>query len=125
MIAACLWGREHGHMKRLLHYLTNNHILANFTFCLVLLGGTVAWLNLSKEELPEFEVPWLRITVPWPGASAEDVELLVTKPLEEKIRPVAGIEEVNSTSANGSFCEGGGLLRFGLALLDFLPIVCP
>ena len=102
MIAACLWGREHGHMKRLLHYLTNNHILANFTFCLVLLGGTVAWLNLSKEELPEFEVPWLRITVPWPGASAEDVELLVTKPLEEKIRPVAGIEEVNSTSANGS-----------------------
>lgn len=88
-------------MRRFLSYLANNHLLANLTMVMVFVGAVLAWNKIGKEEMPSFEFPWLRIQVPYPGASAEDVELLVTKPLEDSIRGVQGILEVTSTSSNG------------------------
>ena len=81
-------------MNQFIRYIVNNHLLANFFFIMILVGAVFAWIQTPKEEMPEFEVPWLRISAPYPGASAQDVELLVTKSIEEKIQGLPGIEKV-------------------------------
>ena len=89
-------------MTRILSYFAKNLTLANLTLSLVIMGGVISWLSLGKEEMPEFEVPWLRISIPYPGATASDVELFITKPVEEKLKSVSGIQSLRSTSANNS-----------------------
>ncbi len=60
------------------------------------------WQKIGKEEMPEFQSNWIRVNTGYPGASAEDVELFVTKPIEDELKGVAGIEEIRTTSAVGS-----------------------
>ena len=88
-------------MKKILGSLIQNHLKTNVIFWGVILIALFTWFSISKEELPEFESNWIRITTYYPGASAEDVELFVTKPLEEEIKLVLGIESIWSTSSVG------------------------
>jgi multidrug efflux pump subunit AcrB len=50
----------------------------------------VFWKNVPKEEMPEFAMNWVRIAISYPGASAADVELFITKPVEEKLKGLSG-----------------------------------
>lgn len=61
----------------------------------------MGWFNIGKEELPEFESNWIRVSTIYPGAPAEDVELFVTKPLEDELKGVVGIEDIETTSSVG------------------------
>ena len=61
-------------LQSILAYFSHNHRLTNLLFILVLTGGVISWLNLKKEEMPEFETNWLRISASYPGASADDIE---------------------------------------------------
>ena len=88
-------------MKKILGSLIQNHLKTNVIFWGVILIALFTWFSISKEELPEFESNWIRITTYYPGASAEDVELFVTKPLEDEIKLVLGIESIWSTSSVG------------------------
>ena len=58
-------------------------------------------INIGKEEMPSFESDWLRITAVYPGANSEDVETLVTRPLEDELKGIQGVKVVNSTSSPG------------------------
>lgn len=60
------------------------------------------WFRIGKEELPEFASNWVRVSTIYPGAPAEDVELFVTKPMEDELKGVLGIEEIITTSSVGS-----------------------
>ncbi len=53
-----------------------------------------------KEEEPQIVVPMVDVFVPYPGASAGDVEKSVTEPLEQIIWEIPGVEYVYSTSMN-------------------------
>ncbi len=88
-------------MRSIIEYFSKNHHLTNFLLIAVLLGGVLSWINLRKEEMPEFETDWLSISAAYPGASAEDVEKLVTYEIEKRIRTISGIDEVSSTSSPG------------------------
>ena len=89
-------------MKKLIAYFTHRHLLTNMLFFGLMLMSFFAWNNIGKEELPEFESNWIRVSTFYPGAPAEDVELFVTKPLEEELKGVVGIEEIQSTSSVGT-----------------------
>ncbi len=62
----------------------------------------LAWWRIGKEEMPEFAMDWIRVVTHYPGAPAADVELFITKPIEEQLKSVSGLEEVQSTSSLGS-----------------------
>lgn len=62
--------------------------------------GLVSIILTPKEEEPQIVVPMVDIFVPYPGASAKDVEKSVTEPLEEIIWEIPGVEYVYSTSMN-------------------------
>src|SRR5919206_2269996 len=64
--------------------------------------GVVAYTHLPVDRLPKISFPFVRISVSYPGAAPEDVESLVTKPLEDAIIGVNGINTISSTSSEGS-----------------------
>ncbi|WP_455200350.1 efflux RND transporter permease subunit, partial [Kaarinaea lacus] len=82
----------------LLRRLIKNHVLANAMFVVVLLVGTLTYIQMPRAQDPEINFNWISIVTFLPGASAEDVEKLVTDPLEEAIAQVADIKFVSSTS---------------------------
>ncbi|HUG24167.1 efflux RND transporter permease subunit [Piscinibacter sp.] len=83
---------------RLLRALIRNHPLANVMFAVVLVLGIIAYVTMPRAQDPEINFNWVGITTVLAGASAEDVERLVTNPLEDGIRGVADLRFVVSTS---------------------------
>jgi len=78
--------------------LVENHPLANITFLVVLLLGFASYGLMPREQDPEINFNWVQITTVLPGASPEDVEKRVTKPLEDAIKGVPDIKFVLSSS---------------------------
>jgi multidrug efflux pump subunit AcrB len=86
-------------MYNLIKFFSTRHLLTNVLFVAMLILSLFIWKSIGKEEMPEFASNWVRVNTVYPGAPAEDVELFVTKPLEEELKGVVGIEEVISTSS--------------------------
>ena len=66
-----------------------------------LLLGLVAVLITPREEEPQIDVTMANVFVPFAGASARDVEQLVSTPLEQKLAEIEGIKHVYSISQPG------------------------
>ena len=66
------------------------------TFVIVLLG-TISYVTMPREDFPEIIENKIYITSVYPGNSAEDVEKLVTKPLEKKIKNISGVQKITSS----------------------------
>jgi len=93
----------------LLSRMLTNFPLVNILFVVVLVMGGLAYLQMPREQDPELNFNWVVIATPVPGASAEDVERLVTSPLEDGIRKVQDIRWVTSDSREG---KSNILVRF-------------
>ncbi|MGJ3248175.1 MAG: efflux RND transporter permease subunit [Elainellaceae cyanobacterium] len=70
-------------------------------FCLLALFGALALMSLPLELQPGGDRPEITITTPYPGASPTEVEDLVTRPIEEQMQEVEGVQEISSTSQLG------------------------
>lgn len=70
------------------------------TLALVVLG-TVSYTALSVDLFPEIDFPYVVVTVVYPGAGAEAVELDVTKKIEDAVNPIAGVKSIQSTAQEG------------------------
>ncbi|MCX7627929.1 MAG: efflux RND transporter permease subunit, partial [Methylophilaceae bacterium] len=68
---------------------------------LALLSGLFAVLVTPREEEPQIDVTLANVFVPFPGASAKEVENLVSIPAEQVLSRIAGIEHVYSVSKPG------------------------
>ena len=60
--------------------------------------GLISARQLPLEEMPDITFPGVFINVPYPGSTPEEVERLVTRPIEEALATLPGIEEIRSTS---------------------------
>jgi multidrug efflux pump len=67
----------------------------------LLLVGLVAFLQLPISALPEVDYPTIQVLTLYPGASPAVVASSVTAPLERQFGEVAGLSQMNSTSAGG------------------------
>lgn len=80
----------------------NNHVLANLTFLLVLVIGSVSYTQMPRAKDPDINFNWININIAFPGASAADVERRITDPIENAIRrSIQDIKFINSTSRDG------------------------
>ncbi|VAW44074.1 RND multidrug efflux transporter; Acriflavin resistance protein [hydrothermal vent metagenome] len=82
----------------MLSRLLTNHPLVNILFTVVVAMGMMSYFIMPREQDPEINFYWVNISTVLPGASAEDVEKLVTSPLEDSIKNVQDISFTNSTS---------------------------
>ncbi|GAB2497127.1 efflux RND transporter permease subunit [Arenimonas alkanexedens] len=67
-----------------------------------LLLGLFATMITPREEEPQIDVTMANVIVPFPGAPAEDVENLVSYPLEQALSEIEGVKHVYSISRAGS-----------------------
>ncbi len=101
---------------------------------IVILGGIISFTKLGLDMLPDVEFPMVSVVTVYSGASPEDIESIVTKPIEQAISSVTGVKGVVSTTVEGmsmiavEFENGSNLdfaaqdLRDQLAMFaDFLP----
>ncbi|MBN2412983.1 efflux RND transporter permease subunit [candidate division KSB1 bacterium] len=78
-----------------------NHHFTIIAVLLLIIFGLFAIFNMPKSENPAIEPPGTSIIVLYPGATPEDMEELVTIPIEEEINTISEINEMTSTSGNG------------------------
>ncbi|MBN1383789.1 MAG: efflux RND transporter permease subunit [Elusimicrobia bacterium] len=88
-------------LEKFIAYFVNRHLLTNLMFVVVFIGGIFAWKHTSKEEMPDIEFDHANVTARYPGATAEEVEHFVTKPLEDQIKGIDGVYRITSTSSDG------------------------
>jgi CzcA family heavy metal efflux pump len=70
-------------------------------FCLLVAYGTYALIYASYDAFPEFASPQVDVQTEAPGYTSEEVETLVTRPIETSISGVAGLQRTSSTSIPG------------------------
>ncbi len=68
---------------------------------MVVLFGVNGLKNLNSESYPAVDFASATITTRYDGASAEEIETRITKPIEEEIRSVSGLKDVRSVSQAG------------------------
>ena len=68
---------------------------------IALLAGAFAVAMTPREEEPQIKVPLVDIFIPFPGASAEEVESLVASPAEQVLAEIKGTEYIYSASKPG------------------------
>ena len=66
---------------------------------LILVLGVVAYTKMTVDLLPDMELPYAVIMTTYPGASPENVETGVTKPIEQAVATIDNISEIQSVSA--------------------------
>ena len=54
---------------------------------------------LRLENLPDITFPGMRVVVPYPGSTPEEMELLIVRPVEEALATLSGIEEIRAERA--------------------------
>ena len=77
-------------------------VLTTMITLIVVVLGLVSLVRLRTDLLPAIELPTLTVETAYEGASPEVMERLVTEIVEEIVATVPGIEEITSTSAEGT-----------------------
>ncbi len=89
-------------MKGLINYFIGRPVVVNALMFGLLFSSIFLWQKIGKEEMPEFEMESVRITVRYPGASAADIESFIAKPIEEKLKGITSLDEVTVSSSYGT-----------------------
>ncbi|MBI4386228.1 MAG: efflux RND transporter permease subunit [Elusimicrobia bacterium] len=82
----------------MIEFFLRRRVIGNLiTLFIVLVGGWQAW-TVRREAFPDIKFDIVTITTAYPGGSPEEVETLVTRPIEEELKGVSGIDRVESYS---------------------------
>lgn len=74
-------------------------VLALLVFLVV--AGVYSYVVLPRESFPDITIPYVFVTTTYEGVAPEDMEKLITIPIERKIKGISDLEEIRSTSAEG------------------------
>jgi len=79
-------------------WAVDNRVTVYILTCIVVITGIYAYITMPREDFPEIIENKIYISSIFPGNSAEDVEKLITKPLEDNIKNISGVQKVTSSS---------------------------
>ena len=82
-------------------WMARKHVAANLLMFLFLAGGAFSLTRIKQEVFPEFALDIVSVRVAYPGATPEDVEQGIVLAIEEAVRSIDGVVEINSTAAEG------------------------
>lgn len=99
-------------------YFARHPVAANLLMAFFTILGIAVVSGIERETFPEFAADSIRITVPYPGASAPDVDEEICGPIEDALAGVTGLDELSCLSiesraaATAELAEGGNLIQF-------------
>ena len=76
----------------------NNKTTMYVLIAVILILGTGAYFSMPRENFPEIKETKIYISSIYPGNTAEDIEKLITDPIEDKLKTVSNVVEITSTS---------------------------
>lgn len=82
-------------------WMAHHPVSANLLMLVLLLGGLFAATRIKQEVFPDFELDMVRIAVPYPGASPQEVERGILLAVEEAIQGLEGIKKLTSRASEG------------------------
>ena len=83
---------------KLSSWAINNKTTIYVSMFLILYLGVTAYFTMPRENFPEINETKIYISSVYPGNTAEDIEKLITNPLEDKLKSVSNVVEITSTS---------------------------
>ena len=86
---------------KLVEVCVKRPVFTTMIMCAVAVMGALSYMRLGVDLFPNVDFPFVVVNTTLSGASPEEVETSITKPLEEAINTVSGIEELNSYSYEG------------------------
>ena len=60
--------------------------------------GMMNYYFIPKEQYPQVVIPYIVVSTPYPGTSPEDIENLVTRPIEKQLKSIADVKKMTSSS---------------------------
>lgn len=89
-------------MKSLVQWAIQNSPAMNMMMIAILVVGSLSLVLMRREVFPEFELEVILVSVPYPGASPEEVEEGICQKIEEAVQGIDNIKKVTSVAAEGS-----------------------
>jgi len=86
---------------RLIEAALRHRLLFGLIIGLVCLGGVIAYVRIPKDIYPDLNAPLVKIITENPGMASEDVERLISFPLESLMSGAPGVTRVRSESTTG------------------------
>jgi multidrug efflux pump subunit AcrB len=86
-------------MKKIISIFIRFPFYANIILFIILVVGALSFISMNRSFFPEFREKFINISVFYPGASPKEMEEGITIRIEEALRGIAGVKEVNSTSS--------------------------
>ncbi len=80
---------------------------------LILVAGALTYQSIPKESSPDITIPIIYVSVGYQGISPEDSERLLIRPIEQELRSIEGVKEMNSTASEG---HGSVMLEFNVGV---------
>jgi len=89
-------------LKGPISWMARNSVASNLLMFSLILGGFIFAGKVKKEVFPEFNLDIITVSVPYPGASPEEVESGITMLVEEAVRGIDGVKRVKSTASESA-----------------------
>ncbi len=70
-------------------------------FLIVILLGSIAFFHLPVDLMPELVYPTLTVRTDYPNVGPQEIEDLITRPVEEAVAAIGGVETISSSSSEG------------------------
>lgn len=99
------------HSIKIIEVFARHKVAANIFMLLMILLGIFALSRLNIQFFPDFELEVVTVSVKWQGASAEDIESSIVKPIEQELRGINFLKDMYSSSKEG----------IGLIYIEFMP----
>ncbi len=65
---------------------------------LISILGLMNYVFIPKEQFPQVVIPYIVVNTPYPGTSPEDIENLVTRPIEKQLKSISDVKKITSNS---------------------------
>lgn len=88
-------------LNKIIHFSLQNRLLVLVASVLLLIGGTYTAFHTEVDVFPDLNAPTVVVMTEAGGMAAEEVEQLVTFPLETAVNGATGVRRVRSSSTNG------------------------
>src|ERR671939_174429 len=88
-------------MQKLAEICIRRPVFAAMIVVSLVVVGTASYFKLGVDRFPSVDLPTVSVRTSLPGASAEEIETLVSQPVEEAVNTVDGTDELRSVSSQG------------------------
>lgn len=88
-------------MHKLAELCVRRPVFATMLVMSLVVVGAFSYFHLGVDLLPKVDVPTVAVVVSNPGASAEEVETDITKPIEDAVNTISQIDDIQSYSSEG------------------------